>query len=193
MSSLASSMPLFPRTSCLTPAGGFSLSCHGVRLIFGATFQTRSRCTRCWFTTWVRSHCDWCHSRGRNGPWPPGSRLTHTVDAWVAWIPVATGQMELIAYWIAEGIPSSSLKARPGLLALPFSIETHGELRLLLPEWFGVYYVNSSIDEGFPVLALRSVTLDERFADWVKVATTRMPLFGLPAKRPEDSSCPPAG
>jgi hypothetical protein len=106
----------------------------------------------------------------------------------VAWIPVATGQMELIAYWVADGIPSNSLKAQPGLLALPFSIETHERVRLLLPEWFGVYYVNSSMDEGFPVLALRSVTLDERFADWVKIATTRMPLFGLPARKPDASS-----
>jgi hypothetical protein len=105
-------------------------------------------------------------------------------------IPVDAHQMEDIAYWVASGVRSPAVKAMAGLLALPFSIEAREETRHLIPEWFAAFYVGGSADHCVPVLALRSIVLDPRFADWVAVALERMPVFGLPCARADQALRP---
>jgi hypothetical protein len=98
----------------------------------------------------------------------------------VALFAVRPGELNLIGYWIADGIRSDTVRSAAGILALPFSIETHDDVQHLIPEWFSAFYVNSDKDNCVPVLTLRSVVHDERFGDWVAVALEQMPNFGLP-------------
>ncbi|WP_323025726.1 hypothetical protein [Castellaniella sp.] len=98
----------------------------------------------------------------------------------VALVPVGTGELDLIAYWISQSLQSPEISALPGLLALPFSIEEHDEQEWLIPEWFALFYVDSSEEHCVPVLTLRSILDDERFGDWVGVALARAEAFGLP-------------
>lgn len=105
----------------------------------------------------------------------------------VALIPLAPGEMELVAYWVSGGLRSDMVKAMAGLLALPFSIETHDGTQHLIPEWFAAFYVDSSAAHCVPILTLPSVTTDERIGDWVEVALLRMPFFGLPCTIASDA------
>ena len=98
----------------------------------------------------------------------------------VVLISIPTQELNCIAYWIAGGIRSNKVRAMDGVLALPFSIETHDNVRYLIPEWFAAFYIGGSKDHCVPSLTLQSVTLDERFSDWVALAFARMPMFGLP-------------
>lgn len=97
-------------------------------------------------------------------------------------IPVEKNELDAIAFWVAEGIRSNTVRAMGGILALPFSIETHDDVRHLIPEWFAAFYVDGSEDHCIPSLTFRSVTLDERFGDWVAIAFERMRVFGLPCE-----------
>lgn len=98
-----------------------------------------------------------------------------------ALLPVQSGELDLLAYWVAGGIRSDTVRALPGILALPFSIETHNDVRHLIPEWFAAFYVRGSEDHCVPSLTMRSITLDERLGDWVSVALECMGVFGLPS------------
>jgi hypothetical protein len=95
-------------------------------------------------------------------------------------IAVNARELDMIAYWAAGGIRSDTVRAMAGVLALPFSIETHDDTAHLIPEWFAAFYVGGNEDHCIPSLTLRSITLDERMGDWVAVALKRMPTFGLP-------------
>lgn len=98
----------------------------------------------------------------------------------VALVPVQAGTLDLVAYWISQGIQSPELVAMPGLLAIPFSIEEHDDGQWLIPEWFALYYVDSSDKHCVPLLTLRSVLDDNRFGDWVSTALARAGVFQLP-------------
>ena len=92
-----------------------------------------------------------------------------------------------IAYWIADNLPSPQIKAMPGLLALPFTIEKVGDgaeaQEVLFPEWFAVFYPHAKPEHAFPILALRSVLSHAEFGgDWVNAAVGRMGFYGLPRK-----------
>lgn len=110
----------------------------------------------------------------------PGVLFDEAAGTLVVLIPVDKGLLDAIAYWVAEGIRSNTVRAMPGILALPFSIETHDDVRHLIPEWFAAFYVDGDKGHCLPSLTFRSVTLDERFADWVAIAFERMRVFGLP-------------
>jgi len=98
----------------------------------------------------------------------------------LALLPVGRNELALVAHWLADGLRSDVVKAMPGMLALPFSIETHDGRRHLLPEWFAAYYVDGKPAHCVPLLALASMADDGRVADWMAVAFERMALFGLP-------------
>lgn len=97
-------------------------------------------------------------------------------------VPIPEDMLGYISCWITDSMHSAEVKRMPGLLALPFSIEKHDDIEMLIPEWFAVFYVDGSVDHCIPVLALKSVTEDERFGDWVDVALHRMEHFNLPAQ-----------
>jgi len=99
----------------------------------------------------------------------------------LALVPIGEQEMELVAHWLADGLRSSTVKAMAGLIAMPFSIEEHDGVKHLIPEWFAAFYVGGNEDHCVPMLSLRSVTLDERFGDWVAVALERMKIFGMPS------------
>ena len=105
----------------------------------------------------------------------------------LALIPIGAGELDLVAYWVAGGIPSDTVRRMSGLLALPFSLETHAEEQHLIPEWFAVFYVKGSADHCVPSLTMRSVTADDRFGDWVAVALHRMEIYGLPKDAAKDA------
>lgn len=98
----------------------------------------------------------------------------------LALLPVGKGELSLVAHWLASGLRSDTVRDMPGLLALPFSVETRGGTRHLLPEWLAAYYVDGHAEHCVPLLALPSMTLDARLADWLAIAFERMPLFGMP-------------
>lgn len=101
----------------------------------------------------------------------------------VALLPIKAGQLTEIAFWLTSNIPSEQVKKMAGVLALPFSIETHHGIEIMLPEWFAALYVNGSASHCIPILTLRSVMHDQRFGgDWVAVALERMATFGLPTE-----------
>jgi len=99
----------------------------------------------------------------------------------VALLPIAATQLPVVAYWLTDHMHSAQIKQMPGLLALPFSIETHAGTEHLLPEWYAAFYVHGEPGHCIPILALRSVLTDQRFGgDWVSVALERMTTFALP-------------
>ena len=98
----------------------------------------------------------------------------------LALLPVGKNELALVAHWLAGGLRSDAVKAMPGVLALPFSIETHAGRRHVLPEWFAAYYVDGRPQHCVPLLALASMAHERGLADWMAVAFERMALFGLP-------------
>lgn len=99
----------------------------------------------------------------------------------VALLPVQAHQLSEVAFWLADALPSREVKAMPGMLALMFTVETHDEVKHLLPEWLAAFYVQGDGRHCVPILALKSVLEDERFGgDWVAVALHRLTEFALP-------------
>lgn len=111
----------------------------------------------------------------------PGIVVDSEAGRVVALLPVQANQLGEVAFWLADALPSAEVKAMPGILALMFSVETHGEEEHLLPEWLAAFYVQGSARHCVPILALKSVLEDERFGgDWVAVALHRLADFALP-------------
>jgi hypothetical protein len=115
----------------------------------------------------------------------PGIRYDSEHKRLVLLIDCKADELPYVAHYVADRIPSSQLKARPGTLALAYSIERHGEpgreAEHLIPEWHAAWYVNHDPGHCIPVLALQSVLHDEHFSgDWVDVALHRMGVFRLP-------------
>lgn len=111
----------------------------------------------------------------------PSVLIDKTAGRVMALVSIPAKQFELIAFWLAEGLRSQIVKELPGTLAIPFSIEERDGVEHLIPEWFAAYYVDGSPEHCVPILALRSVTSDERFGDWVSIALERMQHFDLPS------------
>ncbi|KAB7619715.1 hypothetical protein [Verminephrobacter eiseniae] len=112
-----------------------------------------------------------------------GSKLLVLLD-------VPAGAFDDIAYWVADSLPSAKIKAMPGVLALPFTIESTGEgdeaQAVLFPDWVAVFYPHARAEHAFPILALRSVLSNDAFGgDWVDAAIGRMGFYGLPRKLAE--------
>jgi len=102
----------------------------------------------------------------------------------VALLPIGTGELAEVAYWLVDSVRSDQVKRMAGVLALPFSIEKHSGTDHLIPEWFAAFYVRGNPDHCIPILTLRSVLEDQRFGgDWVSVALERMTAFALPQKQ----------
>jgi len=102
-------------------------------------------------------------------------------------VDVPVGALGDIAHWIADSLPSAKIKAMPGVLALPFTIEAMGDeaRAVLFPDWFAVFYPNGNPEYAFPILTLRSVLSHDAFGDWVDAAVGRMGFYGLPRKLAE--------
>lgn len=98
----------------------------------------------------------------------------------LALLAIPAQQMELIAFWLAEGLRSQTVKGMPGILAIPFAVEVRDGIEHLIPEWFAAFYVDGNPEHCVPILSLRSVTCDDRFGDWVSIALERMQHYGLP-------------
>ena len=111
----------------------------------------------------------------------PGIVMDDAGSKVVALLPVKANQLGEVAFWLADALPSREVKAMPGMLALMFSVETHDDIKHLLPEWLAAFYVQGEQKHCVPVLALKSVLEDERFGgDWVAVALHRLTEFALP-------------
>ena len=101
---------------------------------------------------------------------------------------VPADTFEYIAHWIADRLPSAQIKAMPGILTLPFTIEPKGDdgRLFLFPDWFSVFYPYGWKDNVFPILGLKSVLMNESFGgDWVKAAIGRMGFYSLPRREAE--------
>ncbi|MBH3383299.1 hypothetical protein I5S53_04810 [Pseudomonas juntendi] len=107
----------------------------------------------------------------------------------VALLPIQAGQLGDVAFWLAEALPSREVKSLPGILALAFSVETHQDVKHLLPEWMAAFYVEGEGRHCVPILALKSVLEDERFGgDWVAVALHRLADFALPQAQAQQAA-----
>ena len=101
---------------------------------------------------------------------------------------VPADTFEYLAHWIADRLPSAQIKAMPGVLALPFTIEPKGDDNrlFLFPDWFSVFYPYGRKESAFPILGLQSVLMNESFGgDWVKAAVGRMGFYSLPRQAAE--------
>lgn len=112
-----------------------------------------------------------------------GSKLLALLD-------IPAGAFEEMAHWIADSLPSAKIRAMPGVLALPFTIENKGEgedaQAVLFPDWIAAFYPHARAEHAFPILTLRSVLANEAFGgDWVDAAVGRMGFYGLPRKLAE--------
>lgn len=111
----------------------------------------------------------------------PGIVVDHDGNKVVALLPIQAGQLGEVAFWLADALPSREVKTLPGILALVFSVETHEDIKHLLPEWTAAFYVQGLARHCVPILALKSVLEDKRFGgDWVAVALHRLASFALP-------------
>ena len=113
-------------------------------------------------------------------PLAPAVHYDRGAGRLLALLPIGKSELSLIAHWLAAGLRSDTVRNMPGLLALPFSVETRDGTRHLLPEWLAAYYVDGNAEHCVPLLALPSMMLDARMADWLTIAFERMPLFGMP-------------
>lgn len=101
----------------------------------------------------------------------------------IALISINENELQEIAYWLADGIPSALIKEKSGILALPFSIEKHNDEPHLIPEWFAALYIEQDPEQLIPLLTLKSILSNEQFGgDWVDIALKRMDIFNLPHK-----------
>ena len=108
----------------------------------------------------------------------------------LALLEIPAGAFEEMAHWIADSLPSAKIRAMPGVLALPFTIENKGEgedaQAVLFPDWIAVFYPHARAEHAFPILTLRSVLANDAFGgDWVDAAVGRMGFYGLPRKLAE--------
>lgn len=118
----------------------------------------------------------------------PGIYCDATASSLIALLPVGPSELSLVAYWLSEALENRKAVELPGLLALPFTIEEHGERQWLMPEWNAMYYIDSSVEHCMPMLALKSVLDDVRFSDWVSVALERADALGLPTGRAREEA-----
>ena len=112
-----------------------------------------------------------------------GSKLLALLD-------IPAGAFEEMAHWIADSLPSAKIRAMPGVLALPFTIENQGDgddaQAVLFPDWIAVFYPHARAEHAFPILTLRSVLASDAFGgDWVDAAVGRMGFYGLPRQLAE--------
>ena len=112
-----------------------------------------------------------------------GSKLLALLD-------IPAGAFEDMAHWIADSLPSEKIRAMPGVLALPFTIENQGDgddaQAVLFPDWIAVFYPHARAEHAFPILTLRSILASDAFGgDWVDAAVGRMGFYGLPRKLAE--------
>ncbi|UXI68353.1 hypothetical protein [Tahibacter amnicola] len=114
-------------------------------------------------------------------PLEPGIYLNTASRNVVALMLVEPGTLTHVALWASQSLSSDRVRAMGGVLALPFSVETHDGRVQLVPEWWVAFYLDGDPARGLPLLAMRAVLEDERFSDWVDVATRRLAAFGLPA------------
>lgn len=104
---------------------------------------------------------------------------------------VPAGDLEYIAHWISDALPSAELKAMPGILVIPFTIEVienpnEEPQSALFPDWMSVFYPHGNEDHAFPILVLKSVLTSDSFLnDWVNLAVARLSVYGLPRKKAE--------
>jgi hypothetical protein len=101
----------------------------------------------------------------------------------LALIPVGANELESIAYWCTLNIMSKTVKQMPGLLALPFSLEVHAEMEVLIPDWCAAFFVDGQTSHCVPILLMRSMLTQEVVAqDWVRATLERLRVFGLPTE-----------
>jgi hypothetical protein len=117
----------------------------------------------------------------------PSILIDQEAERVIALISIPPLQLELIAFWLSEGLRSQTVKNMPGTLAMPFSIEVRDGVQHLIPEWFAAFYVDGKPEHCVPILALKSVTCDDRFGDWVSIALERMQHFSLPCTLASDA------
>ena len=99
----------------------------------------------------------------------------------LALVPIGIGELDAVAYWCTTSIMSTAVKQMQGLLALPFSLETHAETEVLIPDWCAAFYANSKSFHCIPILTLRSILSKEEIGqDWVNAALARLRTYALP-------------
>lgn len=95
-------------------------------------------------------------------------------------INVGANELEYVAHWIADRLPSNQVKSMAGILVVPFIIETLDDIKHLIPEWCAAFYVSGNADHCVPILVMQSILGNSQFGgDWVESALNRLEVFGL--------------
>ena len=99
----------------------------------------------------------------------------------LALVPIGIGELDAVAHWYTASIMSTAVKQMQGLLALPFSLETHAETEVLIPDWCAAFFANGKSFHCIPILTLRSILSKEAVGqDWVNAALARLRTYALP-------------
>ncbi|MCL2876711.1 MAG: hypothetical protein FWF12_10605 [Betaproteobacteria bacterium] len=99
----------------------------------------------------------------------------------LALIPIGVGELSAVSYWCTNSMMSETIRQMPGLLALPFSLETHAETEMLIPDWCAAFFVDGHAKHCVPILVLQSMLSYEAVGqDWVGAALARLRVFSVP-------------
>ncbi|MDR2208080.1 MAG: hypothetical protein LBE22_03800 [Azoarcus sp.] len=107
----------------------------------------------------------------------------------LALIPISVGELDAISYWYTLNMMSKTVKQMPGLLALPFCLETHAKMEVLIPDWCGAFFVDGEPSHCVPILVMRSMLSQKAVGqDWVDAALARLRVFALPTDAARQSA-----
>jgi hypothetical protein len=101
----------------------------------------------------------------------------------LALVPIGTGELYAVAYWCTINMTNTAFRQMPGLLALPFSLETHAGTEVLIPDWCRVFFADGKPSYCIPILTLRArFSLAEANSDWLNAALARLRTYALPVE-----------
>ncbi|QTP13406.1 hypothetical protein [Serratia symbiotica] len=99
-------------------------------------------------------------------------------------IAVNEGELGYIAHWVADRIRSVRVSNMPGVLLLPFTVESHESIPFLLPDWCAAFYVDQNPDTCVPIITLQSVLTNNAIpGDWTLSALHRLHSYHCPVSK----------
>lgn len=99
-------------------------------------------------------------------------------------MPVKADMGKHICHWLFDNIYSHTLKAKPGIVAIPFQFATIKEQLQIIPDWFFCFYPEGEKLFFTPSLIIKSaLSNDFPGEDWVSEAVSRMAFYRLPTQQ----------
>ena len=98
-------------------------------------------------------------------------------------MPVKANTGKHICHWLFDNIHSDTIKAKSGIVAIPFQFATIKERLQIIPDWFFCFYPDGAELFFTPSLIIKSILNNDAIGeDWVSEAMARMTFFRLPTQ-----------